>query len=196
MSITKPFYRLWRPVKNYSPWGFMVGKQKSLASIDYLKDERFSCQAERESLVTAAHLIILDLYDLFNYIEPHDDNFNVYSHRIYELFLRTATEFEANCKGILKANGYKRDYKLLNIRDYFKIASTAKLSEYQISFERWSSNHTFIPFESWKSGKSTPLPWYQSYKAVKHDRFASFKEANLKNLMNAVAGLLCMLHAQ
>ena len=65
---------------------------------DYLGDERFACQAELESLITTAHLIVCDLYEVFDYVEPHDDNMDIYSHRIYELFLRTATEFESNCK--------------------------------------------------------------------------------------------------
>ena len=41
-----------------------------------------------------------------------------------------------------------------------------------------------------------PLPWYQSYNNVKHNRHDNFNEANMENLMNALAGLLCLLHAQ
>ena len=47
-----------------------------------------------------------DLNEIFDFVEPSNDNTSVYSHRIYELLLRAATEFESNCKGILKANGY------------------------------------------------------------------------------------------
>lgn len=53
----------------------------------------------------AARLIINDFERLFGYIKPHKENENVFSHRIYELFMRTSTEVESCCKGILVANG-------------------------------------------------------------------------------------------
>lgn len=52
------------------------------------------------------------------YIEPSDDNKDTYSHRIYELYLRTCTEFEANAKFILKSNGYNNAKRIL---DYWKL---------------------------------------------------------------------------
>lgn len=191
MSITKPYHRLWRPVKGYEPGDFYDNDPHP--SADYLEDDRFVCQSEMDSFVITAHLIIRDLYELLNYVEPCDANLNTYSHRIYELFLRTATEFESNCKAILRDNGYTRAE---NICAYFKIADAAKLAEYSIIFERWATHHEFKPFEAWNTPNYTPLSWYQSYNMVKHDRYQNFSEANLKNLMYAVSGLLCILHAQ
>jgi hypothetical protein len=58
------------------------------------------------------------------------------------------------------------------------------------------------PFEPWKSsrGLSSPgrvsLPWYQAYNASKHDRHDEFKQANLENLVTAVAGLLVLISSQ
>ena len=165
-------------------------------SVEYLEDERFACQAEMKSLVTTTHLIVRDLYELFDYVEPCDANLSVYSHRIYELFLRTATEFESNCKGILKANGYTRHDKDMSIKDYFKIAPVAKLPEYKVTFQRWSTIHEFSPFFTWNTASYAPLPWYQGYNNVKHDRYNNFSQASFENLMNAISGLLCILHAQ
>lgn len=148
------------------------------------------------SLICTARLIIRDLYELFNYVEPNDVNLNTYSHRLYELLLRTATEFEANCKGILDSNGYvKTGGGNLNITDYFKIENAANLSGYEVTFERWP-NHVFKPFDAWNTGVFASLPWYQGYNHVKHNRFSHFSEANLENVMNAIAALLCILHAQ
>lgn len=195
MSITKPYRRLWRPVKGYdlgNEWIYDIPQP----SIEYLEDERYVCQSEINSLVTTAHLIIRDLYALFNYIEPHDSNLGVFSHRLYELFLRTATEFESNCKAILRDTGYAKNERDMNITDYFKIGSVARLSEYRVSFVRWNSSREFKPFEAWNSNTYTSLQWYQSYNNVKHNRFTNFTEASLDNLMNAISGLLCILHAQ
>jgi hypothetical protein len=44
--------------------------------------------------------------------------------------------------------------------------------------------------------RSTELFWYQAYNKSKHDRHDQFKEANLKNLLNSVAGLLVVLSSQ
>lgn len=196
MTLTKPYKRLWRPVKGYNAISLLweePGQPK--VSLDYLRSDLFVDQQEKQSYLTTTHLIIRDLYELFNYIQPHDNNLNVFSHRIYELLLRTATEFEANCKAILTANGYQAKGNF-TIKDYFKIASAAKLSDYIVSFGRWETPHAFKPYELWNGTEYQPLPWYQAYNSVKHNRHNNFSCANLDNLMNAIAGLLCILHAQ
>lgn len=196
MSVNIPYHRIWRPHKGYSWLSKMWGGDEPKVTIDYLSDELFANQSEMRSLVTTARLIIHDLYTLFNYIEPADDNLKTFSHRIYELLLRATTEVESNFKGILKANNYP-NHDNLNIRnDYFKLAPVLKLSEYRIVFKRWNSNKEFKPFEVWNTNIYNPLTWYQSYNRVKHNRYNYFNEANLENLMNAIAGLLCLLHAQ
>ena len=80
----------------------------------YLKDGRYN----RSSLPLSS--ILRDLNALYDYIEPSDDNLGVFSHRIYELLLRAATEFEANCKGILKAKGYSKPENEWYVKDYLK----------------------------------------------------------------------------
>jgi len=192
MAISNPYHRIWRPLKGYDP---LMYDDKPTPSLDYLEDNMFANQAEMQSLLTTAHLIIRDLYELFNYVEPNDTNLSTFSHRIYELLLRTATEFESNCKGVLNANGYVTAGNM-NIMDYFRIASVQRLSEYKVTFDRWAQTHEFQPFAAWNTVNFAPLPWYQGYNHVKHNRFTNFNEANLDNLMNAVSGLLCILHAQ
>ena len=196
MSIAKPYKRLWRPLKGYTPlclsWN-IIGQNQ--ASLDYLRSDLFVNQQEKQSYLTTAHLIIRDLYELFNYVQPHDNNLNVFSHRIYELLLRTATEFEANCKAILMANGYA-GHGNLTIKDYFKIAPVAKLSDYTVTFGRWESTRDFQPFATWNGATFASMSWYQDYNSVKHNRHLNFSLANLENLMKAIAGVLCLLHAQ
>ena len=132
---------------------------------------------------------------MFYYIEPCDNNKSTYSHRIYELFLRTCTEIEANFKGILSTNLYKKqgDFKM---RDYFKVEDFSKLSEYEITFERWKEQYALRPFEQWNSTTYQSLPWYQAYNNVKHNRYNNFTDANFDNLMNSIGALLIVLHAQ
>lgn len=196
MPIPNPYHRIWRPLKGYS-WSQKIFEEDNpVRTLDYLSDNSFANQNEMNSLVTTARLIIRDLYEIFNYVEPDDANSSVFSHRLYELLLRACTEFEANCKGILDANGYARPGGgNLTIQDYFKIEAATKLSEYVVTFDRWSG-HQFKPFTSWNAGIFAPLPWYQGYNNVKHNRYVNFHNASLENVMNAIAGLLCILHAQ
>lgn len=196
MGIQKPYKRLWRPLKDYNWADCIVNSEKPHPKDDYLYDERFACQAEMDSLVTTAHLVVRDLYDIFNYIEPHEDNLKAYSHRIYELFLRTATEFETCCKGILRENGYPKKEKDMTVLDFYKIVPAAKLTDYAITFHRWSTPREIRPFKNWNQPKNKPLSWYKSYNEVKHNRYSKFALANLGNLVDAVAGLLCILYAQ
>lgn len=199
MSIAKPYYRIWRPVKGYD-WGkanFPFGDDNEpKPTLDYLYDDRFANQEEKKSLITSTRMILRDLNNLYDYIEPSDDNLSVYSHRIYELLLRTATEFESNCKGILKANGYSKPESDWCIKDYFKISRATRLNEYSLTFGRWATAHDFKPFVDWNPSRREQLTWYDAYNEVKHDRYGNFKKAKLEHLMNALAGLICIMHAQ
>jgi hypothetical protein len=54
------------------------------------------------------------------YVEPADKNLECYSYRIHALLLRACIELEANCKAILKENGYSKGGNW-KIDDYKKI---------------------------------------------------------------------------
>ena len=48
-----------------------------------------------------------------------------------------------------------------------------------------------IPWEDWNKSKNPD--WWKSYNNVKHKRNDNFQNANLKNTINAVAGLFCLV---
>jgi hypothetical protein len=140
---------------------------------------------------------------MFEYIEPSDNNLITYSYRTHELLMRTCIEVEANFKAILKENifnpidknGYPRPEKSWNIHDYRKVNTTHHLSAYRVHIPIWEgTNSVYQPFKEWS--KSSALSWYQAYNKSKHDRRTEFKEANFKNLLNAVTGLLVVLSSQ
>lgn len=180
-----PFYRICRP--------FIDGRH--ICNPDaYILDNQYS--SDRISLVRSFGILSKDLKELFDYIEPHNRNNATFSHRIYELFLRACTEFEANCTAILKANGYSKSGNW-TISDYSKLNSVLKLNEYEVKFNDWQPNSLIIkPFKDWHTTTNTPLLWYQNYNTVKHDRNTNFQLANLDNLMNAMSGVFTILYAQ
>ena len=147
-----------------------------------------------EHYIRAFLLILKDLCELFDYIEPADKNLACYSYRIHALLLRACVEVEANCKAILRENGYRRTGEW-NMNDYKKIEKTHLLSSYEITVPNWTgSEGTRSPFAAWSSG--SPLPWYQAYNTTKHDRHAEFEEATFGHLIDACCGLLAVLSAQ
>lgn len=183
MAINKPFYRIYRPGLRRDAF--------NSPTEGYERDTLFLLEAERRSMIMAARLIIDDFERLFEYIEPHTNNENVFSHRIYELLLRTCTEVESCCKGILVANGYSAN----NMNDYKKIEQASHLSGYTVHYSNWlPAKYSTQPFANWSTGNS--LPWYKAYNDVKHNRCQKFPTASLKNLLDAICGLLCIIHSQ
>jgi hypothetical protein len=187
MTLSRPYKRIARPFN--TPDGHYIG-----GVIDgcYLVDNDYA--PDRTSAIRAYHAIEADLRRIFDYIEPHDDNLCTYSTRLYEIFLRAATEFESNCKAILEANGYARagDW---NMNDYKKIEKATLLSSYKVKLSIWSGGPKVLqPFAPWANGQ--PLSWYQDYNAVKHHRSIQFKKASLKNILESVSALFALLFAQ
>jgi len=178
MAIIKPYYRIVRITKGPYPTDFIYHKK-------YAKD--------RYILIHSYKIIENDLKKILEFIEPSDSNANTYSHRLYELLLRCATEFETNCKQILAANGYTgRD---LNIEDYFKVNQATRLSDYKVKLYTWYPHPKILsPFNEWNNGFS--LRWYKDYNDVKHDRSKNFEKAKLSTVLNAAVALFAILFAQ
>lgn len=185
MSINRPYFRTCRQFRDGSY--AEGGKAKYIELPQYAKNA--------QHYIRAFILIQKDLLDLFDYIEPADQNLATYSFRIHELLLRACVEVEANFKAILRENGYKKHEKNWNITDYQKIEGSHFLSSYQITIPYWDGKHNTVkPFEEFSS--ENKLSWYSAYNNTKHDRYENFKSASFKNLISAVAGLLALLSSQ
>ena len=148
------------------------------------------------SYVGAFDVIMGDLRHLCEYIEPSDSNLKVYSHRVYELLLRTCTEWESLCKDVLVSAGYqKTPPDKMGIYDYRELEVPFSLQGIEVGVLFWRPAPTYIhPYKGWKSS-DPPLAWYSDYNTVKHNRNVEFPRANLDNLRLAVAALF-VLHAK
>lgn len=184
MGIKKPYKRTCRQ--------FTDGHYADSGKSKYLLNKDF---AESPAQYIRPFLLIQkDLQNLFDYIEPSEQNSNCYSYRIHELLTRTCIEVEANCKAILTENGYIKNGDL-NMLDYKKINISHHLSSYEISLPLWDGiNKIRKPFNSWVNNGS--LSWYQAYNSTKHNRHNEFKQANFNNLIESVCGLAAILSAQ
>jgi hypothetical protein len=195
MPITQPYYRTCRQ--------FTDGHYANGGKGRYVEDARFA--KDGEHYVRALALIQKDLLELFDFIEPDDENKKTYSYRTHALHMRAAIEVEANCKAILAENGYiKRDRsgKALdpsdwNMSDFRRLEGTHRLSHYEIMLPVWKGpvgTNVRKPFEQWATGSA--LPWWGAYNEAKHDRHEKFAQANFSNLIDAVCALIVILSAQ
>lgn len=189
MPIPRPYRRIARPFVGNG--GYVTGPIDE----SHLVDARYA--SDRVGYIHAYRLIEEDFIRTFDYLEPADSNASAYSHRLYQLLLRACTEFEANAKAVLRANGFTTGGNL-NVTDYFRLEAACRLSEYEMRLPVWNgASQTFRPFSAWGGANAyTPLSWYRSYNAVKHNRSDHFTEANLLNVMNAVGGVFALLFAQ
>lgn len=141
------------------------------------------------SYKAALQLLYRDLETLFEYVEPCDANLAVFSHRIYELYLRACTEFEALCKDVLGlSNG--------NIKDYEAVQQKLDVARYSAALNLWQPGSKHLsPFAAWQANPAEPLTWYRDYNSVKHNRNAEFAKANLGNMILAVTAVHCLFRA-
>jgi len=184
MPILRPYRRTCRQFVDGSyaaggRWGYILHPKYALAPEHYVR----------------AFLILQkDLRELFDYVEPSDNNLGCYSYRIHSLLVRACVEVEANCKAILTENGYRKsdDWKM---NDYRKIEKTHLLSAYEVKVPTWTGSQSIRkPFVSWANGNG--LPWYKAYNTTKHDRHSQFEQARLEHALDACCGLLALLSAQ
>lgn len=181
MPVNRPYYRTCRQ--------FVDGHYSEGGRWQYMVHPQFAQTPEH--YVRAFLLLLKDLRDLFDYIEPADINLQCYSYRIHALLLRACVEVEANCKAILRENGYQG----LSMKDYKKIEKTHFLSGYKVKAPNWTGEMAVrTPFGAWARGGS--LPWYEAYNVAKHDRHDQFQAATFEHLIDASCGLLVLLSAQ
>lgn len=186
MGRSKPYKRTVRQLKD--------GSYANSGNSRYIKHPDYAESPEK--YIRSFLLIQNDIQKLFEYVEPSDKNKETYSYRIHELFIRACVEVEANCKGILRENGYSRKQeKYWDMSDYRLIEKTHMLSAYEIALPRWDGKYgRYKPFSRWTENKG--LSWYQYYNGVKHDIHSNFRHANIKNLVEAACGLVALLSAQ
>jgi hypothetical protein len=179
MSLNKPFYRTIRP---------FIGQSYETSHENYLMHPA-NCD-DPNYYIRQFLLIQKDLLNLFNYIEPCDDNMEFYSLRSNEILNRSCIEIEQNFRDILLANGIKESH--FTYKDFYQIKKSHFLNLYSVKIDNISEE--FFPFANWTEDKG--LDWKNSFNRLKHNRKGNLKSANLRNTLNAVLGLLIVLKSQ
>jgi hypothetical protein len=131
-----------------------------------------------------------DVRRLSRWIEFDKSNEAVFSIELARLLMTAAAEADVVAKALCarirpkaKADSINKYQALLTETAPLLVQAHVSMPLYGMSFRPWSN---------WKK-KDTPPDWWSGNNKVKHHRAEHFKEANLKNVLNATAGLLMLL---
>lgn len=148
------------------------------------------------SSMVAAENIYRYLQEIFNYIDPCQENLEAFGPKLRELLILACTEVEGLWKGVLRANSTKEKGRY-STKDYYTLCELLCLKSWSVYLKDYPDLGQFSPFESWTSEQATQsLVWYESYNAVKHDREKSTNQATLKNVLGAISAIHILLVAQ
>ncbi len=131
-----------------------------------------------------------DLVGLSRYVEFHESNFGCFSIEIARILLASAAEVDVVCKLLCKTiNAKTKAEKIHEYRDTIA-PRFPRIATFDVLLPRFGL--TLRPWDEWKKKKGVPF-WWSDYNKVKHHRDAYFGRANLKNALNAVAGLFVIV---
>ncbi len=130
-----------------------------------------------------------DLLNISRYIEFSEPNFQTYSIELARILLVASSEIDVVAKQLCAK--LEPGSSANRITDYQAILTRniAILPEVVATIPRFEL--TLKPWSNWQRG-NVPL-WWNAYNNVKHQRHTHFSDANLKNTINAAAGLFTLL---
>lgn len=130
-----------------------------------------------------------DIDRLARFVEFTTNNFSAYSVEMARILFAAASEVDVVAK--LLCSNVAPTQEAKDIQDYRNILQShfLKIKNLQVFIIRYGLILT--PWDEWKSNEN-PF-WWKAYNKVKHERNQHFHEANLKNTLNAIAGLYILL---
>ena len=128
-----------------------------------------------------------DLAKVSRYIEFTEDNFETYSIELAHLLLAAASEIDVVLKTLCNEVTPETSHSGINkYRETIQSKQSYLINEY-CTIPRYGLKLT--PWTAWDKNSNTNPSWWNSYNKVKHHRDSDFRKANLKNVLNAMAGL-------
>ena len=131
-----------------------------------------------------------DLGELSRYIEFDQRNFECFSLELVRLLFAAASEVDVVAKQLCRA--LAANSKAENINAYRDEICKAypQIPDFRVISPRFGL--TLQPWDEWRKKDGVPF-WWTGYNKVKHERHEHYDRANLKNTLNAVAGLLVIV---
>jgi hypothetical protein len=147
--------------------------------------------SESNSLIHWNYFIALesDIERLSRYVEFTTENFDTFSIEIAHLLLAASSEVDVVAQQLCRRLDSSANAE--NIEQYRNVIKThiPFIGTSIVTIPRYGLE--LMPWSNWQSDK-TP-DWWRAYNKVKHERNTHFKKANLKNVLNAMSGLLLLI---
>jgi len=131
-----------------------------------------------------------DILSLSRWIEFSRENESVYSIELARLLMTASAEADVVAKSICKMLGSRSRPTSINAYRLYLLEEYPDLPNSEVSIPRFGK--TLHPWSNWRHGINPPF-WWTANNKIKHHRAEHFKVANLKNVLNAVAGLMILL---
>ena len=146
---------------------------------------------ERGSLLHWNYFLALEknLEMVSRFVEFDKNNEKTYSIELAHLLLASSSEVDVVAKGICSILDSAKRPRTIDGYRAIIVHSLPDFCAEQAFIPRYGLD--FTPWERWPKDLN-PL-WWQSYNNVKHQRNDHFQEANLKNVLNSMGGLLIMI---
>ncbi|WP_347272943.1 hypothetical protein [Candidatus Kuenenia sp.] len=146
---------------------------------------------ESSSLIHWNYFIALesDIARLARFVEFTTKNFDTFSIEIAHLLLAASSEVDVVAKQLCrKLDSSANAEKIGQYRNVIKM-HIPSMGTSIVTIPRYGLE--LIPWSNWQSDE-TP-DWWVGYNKVKHERNSHFEKANLKNVLNAMSGLLLLI---
>ena len=143
---------------------------------------------EKDFLETERYVSI-DLGDNYLYVDGNigdKGNSECFSNEFVKQYQAICSEVDVLMKSICKE--IKPDSVANDMKDYTRIIleEWPNIVEQKVSIK----DKELMPFVNWSKNPNFMSPdWWTPYNNVKHNRILKYREANLKNVINSLAGL-------
>lgn len=127
-----------------------------------------------------------DLVELSRYVEFSEDNFKCFSIEMARVLLAAAAEVDVVCKQLCQQVNAGSSADSINAYRAELTAAFPAIPKLKVLIPRFGL--TLHPWDEWNKIDGVPF-WWTAYNKVKHHRHTHYEGANLKNTLNAVAGL-------
>lgn len=128
-----------------------------------------------------------DLEQCFQYVEPIEAHFSVYSDQFAKLILVACSEAENALRALsLTIN---ENAKTRNLGDYRTTIISKYPNFWRMKFSLPRYNLSITPWSAWSEDNTAPTWWKDGYNDIKHDRLGNPNAATLESAINSVAAL-------
>src|SRR4030042_5009668 len=131
-----------------------------------------------------------DIEVLSRFIEFSEKNFECYSLEIARILFAAASEVDVVAKQLcVKVNTNSTASNIHQYRDEIKNVYS-NIPNFKVTIPRFGLE--LSPWTNWNNPNGVP-DWWTAYNKVKHNRNTDYDKGNLKNCLNAVAGLFVII---